>query len=458
MKLVDTHCHLDFPDYEKDLDEVIERAVSSGVERFIVPGTSLESSRKAVELSRKYPQVFAAVGIHPHEADKVTPEDISGLRQLASESDKVVAIGEVGLDYYRKYSKPRNQKDLFRKCIFLARELDLPVILHNRNAQKDFLHILKDQDFNILRGVVHCFSGDEKFLKEILSLDLFVSFAGNITFPKAKDLRALAVEATVEKVLLETDSPYISPEGFRGKRNEPIHVRELLGVYEELFRLSAVDVARVTTHNADSLFRLGIEKESTAVYKIRDSLYVNVTYRCTNRCTFCTRDISDYVKGYDLKLDKEPSAEEIKSAIGDVSKYKEIVFCGLGEPTLRLEILKNVASYVKNNGGKVRLTTNGEGDLINGRRIVPEIKGLVDKVSISLNAPDSAEYAHLCRSVFGRKAFESVLAFITECRDEGIEVEITCLDIIGEKGIEKCRKLAEERGASFRLRHLHVVG
>lgn len=458
MRLIDTHCHLDFPDYKDDLTAVLERAASSGVERMIIPGTSLASSLKAVELANKYSNVFAACGIHPHEADKVTPENMQALRDLVLRDGKIVAIGEIGLDYCKGYSDPENQRKLFTESINLAREMDLPVIVHSREAGEDVLKILRKGSFNTLRGVFHCFSGDEKFLKEVLSLDFFVSFTGSITFKKAADLRKLAKEVPLDRLLLETDSPYITPVPKRGERNEPAYVKFLLDAYEDIYGLKKEEIAEVTTHNADRLFRLGIDKKDTVAYKIRNSLYLNITYRCTNRCTFCTRDVSDYVKGYDLKLDKEPSYEEIVEAIGDPSSYDEVVFCGFGEPTLRLDIIKKVASYVKEKGGSVRLTTNGEGDLINKRKIVKELKGLVDRVSLSLNAPTQEEYDHICRSIFGPEAYETVLGFITECREVGIEVEVTCLDILNEEGIKKCREIAEKMGATFRLRHLHVVG
>lgn len=458
MQLVDTHCHLDFPDYKDDLDEVIKRALQAGVVRMVLPGTSIQSSREVIDLSAKYPQVYAACGIHPHEADKVTDKDIETLRKMATSDGKVVAIGEIGLDYYKGYSKPENQKSLLTECVKIARELDFPVILHSRNAEEDILKFIDGGSFNTLRGVFHCFSGDEAFLEKVLALDFFVSFAGNITFEKAEDSRKLAKKVPLEKLLLETDSPYITPVPNRGKRNEPAYVRFLLNSYAEVYGMQPEEVADITTRNADRLFRLGIEKKDTITYQIRNSLYLNVTYRCTNRCTFCTREVSDYVKGYDLKLDKEPSYDEIIEAIGDVSRYEEIVFCGFGEPTLRLDMLKRVASYVKEKGGTVRLTTNGEGNLINGRVIAPELRGLVDRVSISLNAPNSEEYDHICRSVFGSVAYETVLGFISECKKEGIEVEVTCLDILSEEGLAKCKEIAGSMGASFRLRHLHAVG
>lgn len=458
MKLVDTHCHLDLKQYEGDIEAVLDRASGSGVERIIVPGISSESSEAAVELAGKYKKIYAAVGIHPHEADKVDDGDIERLRRLAVEEEKIVAIGEIGLDYFKGFSDRDNQKELFKKCLRLASGLDLPVIIHSREAGEDVVKFLRERDLYNLRGVVHCFSGDRELLAEVLSMDLYVSFAGNITFDKASDLRELAKEVPVEKLLLETDGPYLTPLPHRGKRNEPAYVENLLEVYAGIYGLSREDIARVTTHNANELFSLGLEAPNTAVYAIRDSLYVNLTNRCTNRCSFCTRNISHYVKGYDLKLDSEPSAQEIIAALDNMARYKEVVFCGLGEPTLRMGTLKKVSNYVKENGGTVRINTNGEADLIEGKNAAKDLKGLVDKVSISLNADDAKKYQHLCRSVFGEKAYPAILNFVKECGENGIEVEVTCLDFVGEETIKSIRRIIEGAGAELRLRKLNVVG
>ncbi len=458
MQLTDTHCHLDFPDYDDDLARVMERAESAGVIRMIVPGINIASSEKAIVIASKNPYVFAACGIHPHEADKCGPDAGSRLRELCVGNDKVVAVGEVGLDYYRKYSKVENQKELFRQCVSLSKELDLPLILHNRDASEDFLEAIKGSGPGVPRGVVHCFSGDERLLEEVLALDLYVSFTGTLTFEKAKASRELLKLVPPERLLLETDSPYLSPEPLRGKRNEPANVRYLLDVYSGIYGLRPEDIARITTHNANHLFKLGLKEESKVAYPIRDSLYLNITNRCTNRCTFCTRDISNYVKGHDLKLEREPVTDEIIADMGDISPYKEIVFCGFGEPTLRIDTVKRVSAYIKEKGKKVRLVTNGEGDLISARPIAAELKGLVDVVSVSLNAPDAKAYDRMCRSVFGEQAFGAIRSFMKKCREQGIVVEITCLDLIGEEGVSQCRRAAEELGANFRLRHLNVVG
>ena len=459
LRLVDTHCHLDFPNYKDDLESVIERAHEMGIVRMIAPGTSTQSSRDVIHLAQKYPDIYAAVGIHPHDADKVGESDIREIENLASSMDKVVAIGEVGLDNYKGYSSPNNQKKLLKECIRIAKDLDKPLILHNREADQEILSILREEfPAGQIKGVVHCFSGSREFLSEILSMGLHVSFTGNITFKKAGALRDIVKCVPLERLLLETDAPFIAPEGKRGRRNEPAYVRYLLGVYTGIYKLEKADIARVTTHNANRLFTLGIEEKPVIAYPIRGALYLNITNRCTNNCTFCTRDVSDFVMGHNLRLEKEPTARELIEAIGDASRYKEIVFCGFGEPTLRLDTIKEVARFVKKSGVKVRLTTNGEGNLINETCVASELKGLVDNIAVSLNAPSEDVYIPLCRPEFEQGVFESIVEFIRESKEAGMDVEVTCVDIIGEEGVDKCEALAKNLGVKFRRRHMDVVG
>jgi len=446
------------PELREDLDGVIDRAGIAGVKRIIVPGIDIESSRKAVALAAEHENVFAAVGIHPHNTDMVTEHDLMELRDLITNNDKVVAIGEIGLDNYRRLSDPEKQKDVFRNLLDLAAELDLPVIVHSREASGDVVEMLGSAKPNFLKGVIHCFSGGEDFLGKVLSLGLYISFAGNITFPKAADLREAARLAGIERILLETDAPYMAPEKYRGKRNEPSFIVSLAELYGELFGIGPDRAGCITSANADGLFRLAIEGTGTIVYKIRNSLYVNMTHRCSNRCGFCARQVSDKVKGHDLHLGCDPAREDIINAIGDPSAYDEVVFCGFGEPSLRWGALKAVASYVKERGGQVRLNTNGEASLINGRDVTPEIEGLVDRVSVSLNAPDSRMYDRLCASVFGEKAHAGIMDFISGCVSRGIKTEITCIDSIGEEAVRACRKIGGSLNAGFRLRYLDEVG
>jgi len=456
--LIDTHCHLDFKDFEPDRNEVINRAKTSGVGLIINVASSLEGSKSSIALAEKYDLIYASVGVHPHDAEKVNAAVLKELEGMASHK-KVVAIGEVGLDYYRDLSPRDVQRKVFSSFIQLAKKTNLPLILHNRDSHKDMLDMLKEgfKDRKP-KGVMHCFSGDESFLKKCLDMDLCISFTCNLTFKSAERLKRLAKQVPIEKLLVETDAPFLSPQAYRGKRNEPAHIVFLVEELSKIHKLSREDIERITTHNAVELFGLKKTKPARIAYEIRDSLYLNITNRCTNECDFCVRSFSDFVKGHNLKLAKEPSVKQILSDIEKMEKYDKIVFCGYGEPTLRLDVIKEVAKALKQKSKKVRLVTNGHGNLINKRSIAGELKGLVDKVSVSLNVDTKEKYNKVCKSQFGENTFEEVKRFIKECKSAGLEVEVTCLDI-PETDVEKCRTIAEkELGTSFRLRRHNVVG
>ncbi len=455
---IDTHCHLDFKDFDADRDAVIERARAAGVDIIINVGSSLEGSRRAVQIAKKYDNIYASVGVHPHDVKSVTADTFSEIKRLAA-SKKIVAIGEVGLDYYRDLSPRDIQKRIFREFIRLAKELNLPLILHNRDSHQDMLAVLKEEFAGArIRGVMHCFSGDEIFLKECLDLGLFISFTCNITYKNADKLRSVARAAPVEKVLIETDAPFLSPQNFRGQRNEPAYVTYAAQELSKVQGLSVEDIGRITARNARELFGLEVVESVKIAYPIRDSLYLNITNRCTNDCYFCVRAFSDFVKGHKLNLDKEPSVSELLDAIGNADNYREIVFCGYGEPTLRLDVIKEVSRTLKQKGKAVRLVTNGHGNLINERPIAKELAGLVDKLSVSLNVDNSEKYSGVCKPKFKGNVFEEIKRFIAESKEAGIAVEVTCLDI-PEADIDKCRFIAEkELGVAFRLRRHNVVG
>jgi TatD DNase family protein len=459
--MIDTHCHLDFKDFDRDRDGVIDRAKRSGISRIINVGSSIEGSLRALELAKKYDIIYASVGIHPHEAVLATDSAIKELKIIAK-NDKVVAIGEVGLDYYRNLSPKETQIKVFEKFIDLALELDLPLIIHAREACKDVLDMLTQYSIPNtqypIRGVIHCFSGDGQFLKECLELGFNISFTSNLTFKKAQALREVAKTVPIEKVLLETDAPYLAPEGMRGKRNEPAYLTHLVDEWVKLTGLSKEDIERITTHNANELFKLNLKEESSKiVYEIRDSLYLNITNECTNNCYFCVRAQTSFVKGHNLKLDREPTVEEILKAVGDVKRYREIVFCGYGEPTIRLNTVKAVCRELKTKGANVRLITNGHGDLINKRPIAKELAGLVDSVSVSLNTDSEDLYNKVCSPVFGNGAYKAVIKFIRDCVEGGIRAEVTCLNLPGVD-LKECAAIAKSLGASFRARRYGVTG
>ena len=491
LRMIDTHCHLDmFPEFAESSgkgngfggdsrDAVIHRAKEAGLEAIITIGSDFESNFANIAIAGKYEMVYASVGLHPHDAKDFTEEIYNQLKEWGtnppsppltkggqgginsslvtrhSSLNKVVAIGETGLDYHYDHSPRDNQREVFRKHLALAGNTGLPAVIHSREAKKDTLEILAES--GITKGVLHCFSGDMDMAERVMEMGLYISIAGPVTFKNAKELAEIAKEIPDDYLLIETDAPYLAPEPMRGKRNEPSCIVHTVRRLAELRGVSEEDIARVTTVNARRLFGIGgLPPKGEIAYRIRDSLYLNITNRCTNRCSFCVRFHSDYVKGHNLRLPEEPTEEELKEAIGDPSQHREIVFCGYGEPLLRLDTVRNIAQWIKEKGGRVRINTNGHGNLIHKRNILSELRGIVDSVSVSLDAQDEETYNRICAPSFG-SAFQEVLSFIREAKAYIPHVQATVVEMEGVD-VEKCRKIADELGVTLRVRKLDIVG
>jgi len=256
MELVDTHCHLDEDAFEPDRDEVVAKFVQSGVVHAITIGTTAESSRRAVEVANRYPSVFAAVGIQPNYVQEAKPADFEVIAELARDP-RVVAIGETGLDRYWDYSPLDLQIEYFHRHIELARQLDLPFVVHCRDAEAETVaELRRAAEAGPLRGVMHSFSGSLETARACLELGMYLSFAGMVTFKNAHALRAVAAEVPADRILVETDSPYLAPSPHRGKRNEPAHVTLTAACLADRRGVSFEEFARQTTENARRLFKL----------------------------------------------------------------------------------------------------------------------------------------------------------------------------------------------------------
>ncbi len=266
--MVDVHAHLNFKAFAADYDQVIKQAHQAGVQTIINVGTSIESSRRAVELAEKYSNLFAIVGIHPHHADKVEQGWNKELEHIAKSSKKVVAIGEIGLDYYSYATngivEPKRQKEVFIRQIEIANQLKLPLQIHNRQAGSDIIDVLNGQLSNVKcqpPGMFHCMSGDIPFLAQVLDLGFYVGFDGNITYEgiakgETTSLPDLVRQTPIERIVNETDAPYLTPEPYRGSRNLPSHV---IIVAEEIAKIKGISrdiVYDQTTQNAKTLFKL----------------------------------------------------------------------------------------------------------------------------------------------------------------------------------------------------------
>ncbi len=456
--LVDSHAHLDSKPFATEIDAILGRARDCGVNHILTVGCDLESSRASVDLALRYPNVYASVGIHPHDASMVNDETISELARMIDTVDKIVAVGETGLDFFRDRSPRDQQRVSFRRHIQLARETGKPLIIHDRDAHDEVVQIMQEENAADVGGVLHCFSGDLAMARKCVEMGFYISFAGPLTYPKNDELRSIAQALPVDVMLVETDCPYLSPQKWRGKRCEPAYVRATAEKLAEIKGLSLEDVARITSLNAWRLFGIGKVDQSTRIaYVIRNSLYLNITNRCTNSCSFCAKFSDFTVKGHQLCLEREPSLEEVMDAIGDPTAYDEVVFCGYGEPLLRLDLVKAIASALKKMKITIRVNTDGQANLVHGRNILPELAGLVDSISISLNAPDAATYQKICCSEFGEQGYEALKLFIVEARQYIPSVTATAVTVPGID-IDACRQVAEDLQVEFRERIYNEVG
>lgn len=255
-RLIDTHCHLDMDAFAGDLDQVLDRAIHANVIRIITIGIDLPSSAKAVDLADRYPQISAAIGVHPHDVDHLTDSDYAALERLYTDhSETIVGYGEIGLDYYKKYSNPADQKKHFSRQLELAHALKLPVIVHNREANDDILEILRQAKPLEYGGIMHCFSGDLAFAHKIIDLGMLISIPGVVTFKNSNTLQEVAGNIPLTSMVIETDGPFLAPHPFRGKRNEPSYVVHTAAKIAELRRTDLDVIAGQTTANAEKLFQ-----------------------------------------------------------------------------------------------------------------------------------------------------------------------------------------------------------
>lgn len=256
MEFIDSHAHLDMEEFDQDRNEVINRAFESGIQSILCPAeaTNSKSLQTTLELVEKYESVLAVAGVHPHQANHFDAACSKKIRELAS-SKKIKAVGEIGLDFFYKFSSPQEQKQAFRSQLALAQELDLPVIIHSRNAALEILAAIQDVHFT-RGGVLHCFTENWNLAERMMDQNFVVSFSGILTFPNAQSLREIAKKIPMEKLLVETDSPYLVPSCFRGvkRRNEPAYVVEVAKTLAELKNVSLAEIASKTFKNFCSLF------------------------------------------------------------------------------------------------------------------------------------------------------------------------------------------------------------
>jgi TatD DNase family protein len=257
--LIDTHAHLDMPEFEKDLPEVIQRAQEAGVTTIMTVGTDSASCRRTLEIAEAYPHIFAIVGVHPHNAAEIGEKDLVDLQNLARHV-KVKAWGEIGLDFYRNLSPPAVQKERFRQQIQIGKKLGFPLVIHSRSATQETISILQEERAGEVGGVIHCFSGDAKTAQRYLEMGFVISIPGVITFKKAQGLREVVKALSLTEIIIETDAPFLAPVPHRGKRNEPAYVRFTAETIAQIRKQDIAEVAAITTTNARRVFNINTQQ------------------------------------------------------------------------------------------------------------------------------------------------------------------------------------------------------
>jgi TatD DNase family protein len=457
--LIDSHAHLDMQQFDRDREAVIYRALEAGVGEILNVGYDESTIDGTLRLADAHGSIWAAVGIHPHNAADWDERLEEKVKQLVLRR-KVLAVGEIGLDYYRDISPREVQRDVFRRQIGLALYFGKPIIVHCRDAFDDVIRILREEGADRAGGIFHAFSGGEREAEAVLGLGFLVGIGGPLTYPKSR-LPAVAGILPSGSFVLETDSPYLPPQRHRGERNEPAYVRMVAEKMAELRGVSVADIERAAEANYRKLLHGEEDFPLSIAYGLKRSVYVNVTSSCTNCCVFCPRLRTDnQLYGYNLNLVTDPTVAEMSAAADEVlasGDYGEIVFCGYGEPTARMRELVETARELKKHRLPLRLNTNGHGNMINRRDIVPELAENFDRVSVSLNAPDAPTYEMICRPDAGAKAFDAVLDFIRRAASSSMDCAVTALDY-PEVDLEATRALVETiPGAVFRARKYHLA-
>ncbi len=465
----DSHAHLDFPDFAGDIAGVMDRARAAGVVCINTIATRLSSVPALIQIAERFPGVSASVGIHPHYAGE--PVDSSVLAIVAAAGhEKIVAIGETGLDFHYRHSAEEPQERVFRHHIQAAKVLDLPLIIHTREAESATRRIVEAEGLPERGGVLHCFTGSQAMAEWGIAQGLHLSFSGVLTFKNGDVLRQIARQIPLDRLLIETDAPYLAPMPHRGQRNEPAWVVRVAETLAQLHGLSIEQMAAITTDNYVRLFRpvdwgdwgeiseIPASFKPLLAYPIGTGLYLNISRGCSLRCHFCPKWVAPIVHQYDLTLVRNPSAEAVLAAMGDFSGYQEIVFCGYGEPTLRLQTLLTVAREIKKRSAiSIRINTDGLANRVYRTDVTPQFQGLIDAVSVSLNAQNEEIYNRNSRPTLPG-AYPAVLDFLRAVRAHVPSVTATAIEGLDGVDIAACQRIAEGLGVRFRRRVLNRMG
>jgi TatD DNase family protein len=446
--LFDTHCHLHFPELCDDLDQVLDRARGAGIAGILVPSLDLPSSRVSSRIAGER-DLWSAAGFHPNHLEEASEDNFRGIGRLCL-LPQAAAVGETGLDHYRDRFPRELQLFWFQRHVHLAQALELPLVVHSRGAEEEVLDVLpRNPPFPV---ILHSWNGGSEATGKAVARGFHLGFTGAVTYRRS--VPAGIFDAVPrELVLAETDAPFLPPEPFRGRRNEPAHTRETVRWIAGRWGVPVAEACSVLWENSLRAFRLHPGNRRThLVYPMEGRLYVNLTGQCNSDCIFCVRKQRDGIGGYYLRHRAEPSRESVLAALEAARPrdYSEVVFCGYGEPTLRPDLLAEAADAASAAGVETRLNTNGLCLDHLGPLETADLLKRFTRVSISLNASGASEYRRVCP---GRcdDGWEKLMSFIRLVGKLGIPGRLTAVSGSGAD-IPRVRALASRLEMPFTLR------
>jgi TatD DNase family protein len=417
--MIDSHCHLNLRHFEDDREAALARAATDGVVAFMNIGYDRESLRDTMELVERYPFVFGAAGVHPHDASAFNEDLERDIRQ-ALDHPRIVAVGEIGLDFYRDLT-PRNvQQDIFRRMIRLARERHKPIVIHCRDAFHEVIETLISEG-GTYRGIFHAFSAGEAEARSVFELGFHVGIGGVVTYRNSR-LSEVVATLPLDRIVTETDSPYLTPHPWRGKRNEPSFVGHVVRAIARARGISPIEVERVTTENYFHAMGIPAEILPRPVYKIDDTLYIQG------------------VSAQPADLDPFAAGDAVEAVLG-----------GLADPLENMEHALSLADRAKERGWRVRLHTPGLANNAAGRDVTKDLAGRVDEIVVPFFGVTARAHDELAYPALAAEGWEIVRDFVRCSVASGIEA--TC-EFIATPGFqpEPCRELARELGARYDIR------
>lgn len=426
----------------------MDSARRSGVTRFLVPGITLKTSMAAGTMADTRNGIFAAAGIHPGDCGEDWAEEILEIPGMLV-SPFVIAVGETGMDLYRDRTARERQRECFAEHIRMAGAFGLPLVVHSRSAEAEVLEVLGGEPS--VPVIMHCYTGPSELALQAADRGFYIGFTGPLTYRANGRLRELAAALPRDRILIETDSPFLSPEPVRGRRNEPAYLVHVAETLSEVLEQELDETARILMRNSMRALRLDDPRRTDLIYELYGNLYMNMTGLCSNNCRFCIRDRTDGLGGYYLRHSEEPDPERLRALVGFLppGSGRELVFCGYGEPTMRHLLLEELARSAAKKGYRVRLNTNGTCLQRLSRGETLRMLEPFHTVSVSLNASSMEEYESICRPS-GCGAWKSLLEFIDLARGR-LAIRATAVRYPGVD-MDAVEKLANDLDLSFRVR------